>query len=830
MQHKTPKVIAKSSTFFNPTTADKTHTELMAEIEQEIKPERTSEVSYDPFGLITQYGVKPIIESMDEVLEKYDLTKLSQESATQKPIAKVDNQTIPKIIHLHWVGKDMVDRERWKIIQQLQALNPDYKIVLWVQQLKEVNPDGEMVKLAKAAGVSVVDMRDVFAGNTPLWQEHMITMLKGDYGMVCDIDRPIFFYRYGGVNPDTDDEPINPYGELTPKNGIYLAKLPSGDIIAVNTAVVPKNIMMEKVTANIKQNHAETYKEIAPHLNLGYFMGSVSYDDVFYKFNLYKHNSGKYDGIPLRTFTNDYTLNLVKGKISLNITDDDIYPDKNLFKHRRAFAWLDSDKTTVDFGSDVKLAIKQLLTCILHDLRKEPRCLYIDKYHVALNRYNIGDDILKLLIKYFPEELKKVEYLRITRSCSAAESIQQTFAVQPKLFPNIKHDLHYISQLILTDFNFELVKYLYQHSKEYDIPNEFWISLAKDFSGALAPLSMKDSRITNAINIADFFSSQIGPELKIPERTSWLNLLCSSDGQFSLGLLAVINHLVNKSENINIKSENDETLLTLLLKLYTPKDNEILQIAFMHLIQELIKNGADIKAQNSQGETVIALAKVWAEKHNHPEFLEQIFLQENIDIDAMAEYLANENEDEIKSEIKQLTHDVNKLKLLEKTFDIVLNDISKNEEERNQRLLFLKQTYMSILENCMREAFILGLIELDTEAKSYLDYQIRVVDKTNAELVVIFEGGFMDEDDPRSKMQTVKNLNIKVFDDMQHAEIRLEKTSQPSMITSEHIIKPTILKHWIGVKPKAYNRTANEQLNLDDWFQQQEKSVNRTGK
>lgn len=92
----------------------KNPSEIPEEIKKSIQPEAKSDVGFDPFGLITQYGVQPIIESIHEVIERYDIAKIPNEpmgTETQ------DNNEVPKIIHLHWVGKDLIADERWKKIK-----------------------------------------------------------------------------------------------------------------------------------------------------------------------------------------------------------------------------------------------------------------------------------------------------------------------------------------------------------------------------------------------------------------------------------------------------------------------------------------------------------------------------------------------------------------------------------------------------------------------------------------------------------------------------------------------------------------------------------------
>ena len=111
------------------------------------------------------------------------------------------NETLPKIIHMTWLGSQLPFSKFLKNIQSYTVLNPEHKLYLW---LDHSLPS----KLFESfSNVIVKDVRSY------TWETEDLLEKATNWAMKSDILRLEILYKYGGIYIDIDSTALRPFGE-----------------------------------------------------------------------------------------------------------------------------------------------------------------------------------------------------------------------------------------------------------------------------------------------------------------------------------------------------------------------------------------------------------------------------------------------------------------------------------------------------------------------------------------------------------------------------------------------------------------------------------------
>ena len=114
------------------------------------------------------------------------------------------NTTLPKIIHMTWLGSTLPVHKFSQNIHSYANLNPDYDIYLWL--------DHQAPKyFARPGNVQIKYVEDENWSTQPMMDE------ATNWAMKSDILRLEIVLKYGGIYTDIDTRAYRSFGELTHK-------------------------------------------------------------------------------------------------------------------------------------------------------------------------------------------------------------------------------------------------------------------------------------------------------------------------------------------------------------------------------------------------------------------------------------------------------------------------------------------------------------------------------------------------------------------------------------------------------------------------------------
>lgn len=439
----------------------------------------------DPFNLRrydSNRKTKPILDLV-KVIEKKSKTKIENSNAQREK--NLGEKTVPGYAHIIWVGSEFSTpkhRERALKWKEMTKKN-HYQVILWTDRddfSKAEN--GEMLEWCQQNNIALLNIADVFSGNSELEEEYQLELMRANWAGVSDIVRELIEERFGGLYSDVDTWPAkeiplieikNDYGLLLNIDAYYEDLRGNATINNDILASIPHAKGVKKIIQTIQELYAMTANEVFKSMST-LMEGSINY-------------ATDYPFVDAGMFFKARTMYLAGPVMIREIfgIDPQLKIDTSLFHWRNEGSWYDKNKKNIrviqkKFPSKYN-AFEYILSWILNDLKFEPRVLRLSDYESLLKEFHITDDITKILCQYFPEHLENVEYIRINDLKLSKESFK--FFFNPKIFPKIKTDsqqligietavpnysfLSSLSNFNKILFNNEFIRNLFENYEEY---------------------------------------------------------------------------------------------------------------------------------------------------------------------------------------------------------------------------------------------------------------------------------------------------------------------------------------------------------------------------
>lgn len=670
---------------------------------------------YDPFHLreYSRQEAKEVIPSLEEVIERFSLSRQATDKHSEPPTGARIEARIPPYIHLHWGGGDLLDPRRWKNINELKKLNPDWKIILWVDQPDTgIATDNPMVKMAAQQGVDVINIPDVFTGNMNLWDEYRMGMLWEQYAISGDIFRLEVLDRYGGIYIDSDNLPLKSFSTIEAEKGVLFnaVRNKQGDIAGYNNDFIVAHAnhpLFPELFSELRRKLGLTMAEVVEGEIYDFGVPSVKiadYEEAFFYMDM-PHM------VKWKDFIKNYVIKSTGIKSAIDyfneqgsIPTEYHIPDQYI-KSFCYGAWIQAGNQKDKFNGDRLLAIKHLLTIMLFELKIEPRFLYLDKYASLCRAYGIGDTILELLHKHYPHLLKQVEYASVFKACEFKSSVDLLF--DKRIFSSLKAgELEYYENLFyFRSPNKYLAETLARQNPKFQ---------RKYIFNLVSHSSTEDAE--RVIKALDYFvrSNNVDVNSRDSKGMTLLDHACSYPGRS----LLVIEYLLYKGANVSGLNKQGKSSLYILcenlreffyLDINKSEDRKTAD-RLVEIMTVMIKNGADIDL-NPEGKK--SLMDVLQSNLNpndfHAKAIFNVFTQHDI------KNTRNKMMPVIEK-WKEMSEPLEKLKYLEGEFQKIRNNKTENGEPLyNDRLNAASEAgYAAMTRSQLMDIRALQMMYLET--------------------------------------------------------------------------------------------------------------------
>lgn len=368
----------------------------------------------DPFNLRNCiYPKNEIPATLEETIARYSKTTVKVVESRKHQ----DKNIVPLYVHIIWVGGAFSVKEYRErvLLWKKHTKKSGYQVILWTDQSDYTLPENsDMQAWCQKHELALLNIEEIFSGNCELDLHYRLELMRANWAGVSDILREIINEMFGGIYSDTDVWPAQDIPVFTIENteGIALnigAKYENLKAVsALNNDLLmslPHATGTKKIIKDIKDIYVKEAKDVFEYI--------VDPMDVYFNYQR------DYALISAGLFFKNRTMNLAGPSLIVNIfgSRQDMKINNSLFHWRNEGSWYDThnfNKRVFQKSFKNKLdAFKYVFSCILNDLKFEPRVLRLSDYEEIFKQYNIADEIVKALTDYYPDSLKSIQFIRI---------------------------------------------------------------------------------------------------------------------------------------------------------------------------------------------------------------------------------------------------------------------------------------------------------------------------------------------------------------------------------------------------------------------------------
>lgn len=388
-------------------------------VENELKLSNKDAMGFDPFGLRIIRKLHNGLSLPDLITHyKYDHPDSKQYTYNPTLLNEASSEQVPLYVHLIWFGSAFDKPKFRERALAWRKFASNYQLILWTdQEDRKSEKNIEMYNWCQENNIKLINIKDVLSTAIPL-AAHLINELnRGNWAGASDIWR----WFLPGIYTDVDVYPKADIGYFTIQNedGVLVncqprtyenlqnkkTSDPNNDLLASLPNAPGQLKFQNKILENYKKSASQTMKVVT--IPQGFGETHTDYNECYFK--LTKELFYKFRTINLTGPANLNIFNLHDMRHGISPKDFTLFNEGNWYKN---ISGESSNITLVSYETTIN-ALKHVLTNILHDLNWESRVFRLSDYNYYLNKFDILDNILYLLHKYYSDTLRNVEFIRV---------------------------------------------------------------------------------------------------------------------------------------------------------------------------------------------------------------------------------------------------------------------------------------------------------------------------------------------------------------------------------------------------------------------------------